>query len=107
MIFVMMVLGCGDRETADTGCSETHGLTWDGWGLGFMTTYCRACHSAESSDRRGAPEGVDFDSQEDVLSWRDRIGVRVLDEQTMPVGGGIVEDDLILLNEFLACSELP
>ena len=108
-MLLALLLGCGGdaavSDSAASGCVSEHGLTWDGWGEGFMTTYCRACHSATSPDRRDAPEGVDFDTLDDVLQWRERIEVRVIEEESMPVGGGILTDDLTLLADFLACPE--
>lgn len=109
-MLLLFILGCGDpSRSSDTGCSPVDlardGLTWDGWLAGFMTTYCLACHSADSPDRRGAPEGVDFDTLEDVLLWSQPIRLRVLEEQTMPVGGGILPDELQRLEDFLDCSE--
>jgi len=108
MLLAMLAVGCsGDAPTKDTGCVSAYGLTWDGWAQGFMTTYCQACHSADSPDRRGAPADANFDTLEDVLSWSELIRTRVIEEQTMPVGGGILEDDLLLLEDFLDCPELP
>lgn len=108
-MLLLFILGCVGEPSSlsDTGCSSADGLTWDGWGSGFMTTYCRACHSADSPDRRGAPVGVDFDTFEDVLQWSGPIRSRVIEEQTMPVGGGIIEDDLRRLEAFLDCQGSP
>ena len=107
MLVAILALSCSNGAAEDTGCTAAYGLTWDGWARGFFTTYCLACHSAGSPDRRGAPVGTDFDTLEDVLSWSDRIQARVLDEQTMPVGGGIPEEDLVRLQDYLSCPEVP
>ena len=108
-MLLLFILGCGEEPSrpADSGCSSAYGLTWDGWVKGFMTTYCLACHSVESPERRGAPVGVDFDTRDDVLQWSGPIRTRVIEEQTMPVGGGIIEDDLLMLEDFLDCPESP
>ena len=76
-------------------------VTWEGWADGFFQTWCRACHSAGTPQRNGAPEGVDFDTEEQARAWADRIAVRVLEEGTMPVGGGLFDEDRVLLRAWL------
>jgi len=80
-------------------------VTWDNWGEDFFTTYCDACHSSRTPDRRGAPEASVFDTEAQVVDQLDRVRVRVLDEQTMPLGGGVFEEDLTLLHRWVACRE--
>ena len=82
-------------------CEDSEGLTWDGFGWGFFLTYCNACHSASTSDRYGAPEGVDFDSAEDVARQSGRVRARVIDAGTMPLGGGVPADALAQLDAYL------
>lgn len=91
---------------ADTGRFEDPvavdaSLTWASWGDGFFATYCTSCHSVGTPDRRGAPEGVDFDSEADVIAWGARVRARVLDAGTMPLGGGVIDEDLLLLDRYL------
>jgi hypothetical protein len=95
-----------DRDTAivedgDWDCVPDEAVTWGGFADGFFTTYCRACHSVDTPDRRGAPAGVDFDTRSDVLRQSGRVRARALEARTMPLGGGVVEDDLILLEGWL------
>ena len=90
-----------DTDTSEIDCS----INWDGWTDGFFATYCRACHSATTAERYGAPAGVDFDTREDVLQWAERIRVRVLEEETMPLGGGVVQAELEPLDRWLWCVE--
>lgn len=78
-------------------------LSWANWGDGFFANYCRACHSVNTRDRYDAPVGVDFDTQEQVETWAERIRVRVLEEETMPVGGGVYSEDVELLDRLLTC----
>lgn len=90
-------------EAADTGapaaplsdwaCTPDESVTWAGFTDGFFSAYCRACHSATTPDRRGAPLGVDFGDRAEAVAWATRLKARVLDEGTMPRGGGIVEED--------------
>jgi hypothetical protein len=102
--------GAGDggeiSDTADTGaldCAEQPGVTWDSWAGGFFSTWCRSCHSSTTSERNGAPEGMDFDDEAMVATWASSIESAVLDRQSMPLGGGLYPDDLELLEVYLTC----
>ena len=89
----------GDAGSAELDCS----INWDGWTDGFFATYCRSCHSVTTAERYGAPEGVDFDTREDVVQWAERIRIRVLEQETMPLGGGVIQSDLEPLDMWLRC----
>ncbi len=82
-----------DTQTADTDpggdCTSPMGVNWDNWGSGFFQTYCNTCHSSQTQARHGAPVGVDFDSQFVAALYSERIAVRVIEEGTMPIGGGV------------------
>ena len=107
-LLLMTLLACDGEDPApeaSTGCSTVPTVTWDGWAHGFFTTYCLACHSAQNVDqRRDAPANVDFDSEADVVALAARVRARVLDEGTMPIGGGVFPDDLTLLNIYMTCT---
>ena len=103
---VLGLLACQTGEALDSVGADCP-LTWDGWADGFFTTYCRTCHSEESSERHEAPVGVDLESAEDVLDWADRIYERVLLDETMPVGGGVPQEDLERLSIYLSCLGVP
>ncbi len=102
----MLLLACAGPP-ADTGrdttCDTGPDVDWHSFGEGFFATYCLACHSSTTPDRADAPIGVDFDTEAQVRAQADRVRVRVLDEATMPVGGGVSEDDLVLLDRLLEC----
>lgn len=96
---------CGGGATSTPECSDDEVLVnWENWGGGFFAGYCRSCHSAGTPDRRGAPEGMDFDTLEQVLSYRAAIEGSVVDEGTMPYGGGLPSEELTRLQTFLACN---
>jgi len=98
--------GVVSESQTDTGTAEIEcSVNWDGWTNGFFATYCRACHSVTTAERYGAPEGVDFDTRSDVIQWAQRIRIRVLDEETMPLGGGVIQTDLEPLDQWLQCVE--
>lgn len=87
----------------DPLCEKGYGLTWASWGEAYFATYCDACHAADSPNRFGAPDGVSFDTRAEARRWAPRIRARVLEDQTMPLGGGVSDDDLYLLNVYLTC----
>ncbi len=103
---LLLLLACSGTP-ADSGlpraCDTGPTVTWETFGEGFFTTYCQPCHSATTPNRAGAPEGVDFDTNEQVRAQVDRVRVRVLEQLDMPVGGGVDEDDLLLLDRYLEC----
>lgn len=112
MRLLWLWLGCGaGGDTGDSAqpiedveegaCSDP--VTWEGWGEGFFASYCDACHSASTPDRYGAPEGLTFDTYEEVVVQAVVIESSVLVNETMPVGGGVTEEDRILLLRFLQC----
>ncbi len=103
MIWLLLACGSGADTGAAPGCEDAYDVTWQSWGEGFFTTYCRSCHSSTTSDRLGAPEGVNFDTEADVVMWADRIRRVVLEDESMPVGGGVYADDLLLLEMLLDC----
>ena len=103
--FGLVFLGCSDHTDTASICDDDLPLTWDNWGDGFFASYCRSCHSESTKQRYGAPDSVDFDDVEDVQLWAERIHVRTIAEQTMPPGGGVLEEDLEFLSQYLQCLE--
>ncbi|MDP2310171.1 MAG: hypothetical protein Q8P18_29405 [Pseudomonadota bacterium] len=109
-MLLFLLLGCAPVDpppavaTRSATCVSAPAVTWENWGHGFFLTWCASCHAASTPDRRGAPEGVDFETEADLARWSDRIRARTLDEHTMPVGGGLYDADLALLEVLLTCS---
>ena len=110
----LVLLSCGDKaedsgaaESAD--CDREPALDWHNFGKGLMDKHCNGCHSVlvPEAQRQGAPTGVDFNTYADVIEWRERIEARAttvqLETPTMPPGGGPGEEELALLEEWLAC----
>lgn len=92
-------------DTADSASSECaeRNVTWANYGNRFFRTYCNACHGADSPDRHDAPESMVFDTRQDVADRVTLVRNSVLVDQTMPVGGGVYDDDLELLDVLLTC----
>jgi hypothetical protein len=104
-VAALVLGGCEAQPALDSGgdpCDAVD-VTWANWGFGFFASYCRSCHSANSPDRYGAPDGVDFDSLEDVATWAERIRITTIDDQTMPIGGGVPDLELERLDQLLQC----
>jgi hypothetical protein len=99
--------GTDTADTAADACDldPEYDVTWEGWAGGFFATYCRSCHSITTPDRQGAPEGVDFDTQANVDRQLDAVWRVVLEDERMPVGGGVFPDDLLLLRHYLCSRE--
>jgi uncharacterized membrane protein len=110
---LVLAAGCEPAESeptpdvAPTGCGEdVPELDWEGFGHGFVTTYCQGCHASSAMDRHGAPEHVVFDTEADVMVWSARVlATAGGDVPTMPPGGGPDEEDRELLEVWLGCAE--
>ncbi|MFN7142175.1 MAG: hypothetical protein ACK4YP_00240 [Myxococcota bacterium] len=101
----LLLLACTGAAPADTAdpCADTPAVTWSSWGQGFFRTYCTSCHSVGAVDRAGAPDAVNFDTVDDVRTYEAAVRRTVLETGTMPVGGGVPDDDAYLLDVFLRC----
>lgn len=104
-LLVGLFAGCDRRtESSPAECADLPAVTWDGWAHGFFLNYCTSCHSAAAPDRHGAPAGMDFDSEAQVRAALASVRASVIEAKTMPVGGGVLEDDLVLLGIWLDCA---
>ncbi len=78
-----------DDDTASPGGSGDEvicGVTFNEHIKPFLDNYCLRCHSSEvyDSQRNGAPEGSNFDTQQDFLDGAEDIRQRLLDTGGMP-----------------------
>lgn len=105
-MILALILACDPAEdSADPICDGAETVTWESQAHAFMTTYCVSCHSVYNTEARyGAPEGVDFDTEADVVRQKARVIARVIEEESMPVGGGVYDADLYLLDVYLSCT---
>ena len=102
----------GDAGTDATPCDQSY-LTYDNFGEPFMSNWCRGCHSSaipmtpDPDMRQGAPPSVNFDTQADVVQFRDQIQMQAVDPtmtpKPMPPAGGPPADERALLAEWLQC----
>ena len=106
MLWIFTLVSC--ESTLDTGeeysdCIQENPRTWENWGEGFFQTWCQSCHSRTTPQRTGAPDGINFDTLDDVLQWEEEIRDSVIKSARMPKGGGIPETVLNDLSEYLDC----
>jgi uncharacterized membrane protein len=106
-VTLALLIACSgaSQDSEVSLCSSQPALSYTSFGKAFLDRYCTGCHSAyvPLSNRNGAPEGVDFESYEKVLLWRERIEARSLD-LSMPPGGGPAEAELLQLEEWFGCA---
>jgi uncharacterized membrane protein len=98
--------GAGTTDSASAVCvTDTGGgyPTWSGFGEAFFAGRCASCHAATAPDRFGAPEAVSFDTEEQVVRLLDSVQRVILDDASMPPGGGLHEDELRELQWYLDC----
>lgn len=90
-------------------CLRDPPLTYENFGRALLNRHCNSCHSQDvrGNQRGGAPEGVDFDDWEMVLSWADRIEARTLDSTMPPSGGTLIAEERARLAEWLRCEVMP
>lgn len=109
-LLLLPALGCDDhllahsrRGTVD--CDREPPLNWENFGRASMEVNCAGCHSSlyTGARRSGAPEGVDLNTLDGVIEWVDRSLVRAVDEQNMPPGAGLPEEERAMLEEWLVC----
>ncbi|MED5370988.1 MAG: hypothetical protein VX899_08255 [Myxococcota bacterium] len=98
---ILLLLACSSPPECDTGTP-----TWDGEVRDLLITHCQACHAEDTPNRYGAPEGSSFDTEADAIAWADRIRVRVVEDQTMPPGGGMEADEIAAVEAWLDCVAL-
>jgi hypothetical protein len=87
-------------------CPVGSTLTYETFGRDFFQHYCLHCHSAQvGPDRTGAPEGVNFDTQDEIVSRKETIwGVAADENSLMPAAGAAPSmDERHELGDWLAC----
>ena len=126
MILLAILLGCGNEDDSysvnigpsgnkhgDSGmvtelfdleeCADLPYVTWDSWAKGTLTTHCQGCHASGTPTTYGAPTNINFDTHQETLGLLERIRARVLVTQDMPPAGGLLEEDLYLMQVWLDC----
>ena len=99
-----------DAPVVDTAADPCADLSWETAGAPFSRTWCATCHSSALSGaaRAGAPEGVNLESEAQVLALADRVRARALVESpTMPPVGVPPEAERVWFEAWLDCAAPP
>jgi cytochrome c5 len=92
-------------------CPQGSTLTYESFGMQFMTSYCTRCHSSEltGTARQGAPAFHDFDTVEGVRAVADHVdqtaafGPEAQNQSMPPSGSRPSAAEREMLAEWLAC----
>jgi uncharacterized membrane protein len=105
LVLATLYVGCTGGPSVDTAaCSDAERMVnWENFGAAFFQDYCMGCHAVGVDDRYGAPTDLNLQTLAQVRTHADAIRRTVLDTGSMPVGGGVDEESLVLLDTFLAC----
>ena len=102
----------GSESSTDADCPDGSTLTYDSFGKGFMDKYCVTCHSSSlvgEAERKGAPEGHDFDRLEGILPAAEHIdqyaaiGPAAENRRMPPVDPKPTDEERTELGRWLAC----
>ena len=105
LLLNIILISCSSQENIEDFCDDVV-VTYESFGRGFLIENCQSCHASTTLDRNGAPFDVVFDEREQVEEYLDDIYRVILSENaSMPPNGGITEDDLLFLSQWLICSE--
>jgi uncharacterized membrane protein len=97
--------GSGDPMVDPNACDTSY-LDYENFGAPFVIDWCRGCHSSAvpAGMRQKAPADVNFDTLQQVRTWKDMIVARATGASpNMPPAGGPSQEERQLLAEWLAC----
>lgn len=113
LLLALSISACASSGPSGAVCPPTAAPTCASFGQPFMTTYCTSCHSASSTNRRGAPGSQNYDTEADVTRHAadiDEAAARGPDATNtyMPALGGTVtrkpsDAEREMLGLYLAC----
>lgn len=98
-MMLLWLLACGEEEVP---CPDTP--TYENWAEGFFISKCQPCHAPDARNIFGAP-AIEMNTHEEILDLLDVIHDSVLVGERMPPGGGLSDDDRILLQSWLDCPQ--
>jgi len=112
-VVLVMIAACSGGNPTGAVCPTENPPTYAGFAQQFFATYCTSCHSANSTNRRGAPGSQNYDTEADVLRHADEIDEAAAKgpdatNTFMPELGGTVtrrpsDAEREMLGQFLAC----
>ena len=102
----LALASCGYQNLDEATCPPAGTkLTYANFGEAFFSGYCNICHSAETKNRKGAPENYVFASRAEILANKDRIFTESAGvNDSMPPGpDDPPREDRDKLAEWLVC----
>ena len=113
VLVLVLAAACSEGAPSGATCPPDNPPTYASFGQQFMTTYCTSCHSANSTNRHGAPASQNYDTEADVVRHAaeiDEVAANGPDANntSMPELGGTVTRkptaaEREMLGQFLAC----
>jgi hypothetical protein len=105
----------GEDEGTPSGAECDSTLTYENFGMAFMTSYCTGCHSSTLSGtaRNGAPEDHDYDTLDGILLVAEHIdehaaaGPDATNDLMPPLDPRPSQAEREQLGAWLACEEVP
>ena len=95
-MILLLWFACNEAE------QECTGVSYDNWAEGFFLEKCLPCHSEDMRATFGAPE-IDMHSYDTILENMSIIRTSILESERMPPGGGLSEEERILLEQWFDC----
>jgi len=102
-VLLSVFTGCGGGDGSNVECDESIEINYETWGEGFLATHCQGCHASGAPYRYGAPANITFDTESQMVLLYDSVWRTTVEERVMPPAGGVSEDDLYLLQQWLVC----
>ena len=112
-LVLCLATACTTNAPTGSSCPTANAPNYDNFARPFFATYCAGCHSVQATDRHGAPDTQNYDSEDDI-----RLRARDIDlnaalgpdaaNATMPDLGGPVahepsDAEREQLGKYLAC----
>lgn len=106
---MMLLAACGGGGGVDIGACPPNSEAQQQRGQDMITFSCtNFCHAEARTGeaRAGAPEGMDFDTPEQMLSYAEDIYESIVRaENRMPPNGGLTGNQIEDVRVFLACGQ--
>jgi uncharacterized membrane protein len=112
-LLASLLTACDEGSPTGATCPPTTAPTYASFGQGFFSTYCTSCHSANSTNRHGAPGSQNYDTEADIIKHAADIDAAAAagpdaTNTFMPELGGTVtskptQAERELLGQYLAC----
>ncbi len=73
-VAALALASCGYQTLDEATCPPAGTkLTYANFGQAFFSGHCNSCHSAETKNRKGAPESYFFNTRAAIVEHQDRI----------------------------------